>query len=45
MDNQVINDALIADTSERIAAIRVSDEGQEGLKAFLEKRPAAWLSQ
>ena len=29
-------------TSELIAAVRVSDEGQEGLRAFLEKRPAAW---
>ena len=37
------SDDLIAMTSERIAAIRVSDEGQEGLTAFLEKRPAAWL--
>ena len=25
-----------------IARIRVSDEGQEGLRAFLEKRPARW---
>ena len=37
------SDELIATTSERIAAIRVSEEGQEGLTAFLEKRPAAWL--
>lgn len=29
-------------TIEEIAKIRVSDEGQEGLSAFLEKRPAAW---
>lgn len=29
-------------TIEAIAKIRVSDEGQEGLSAFLEKRPAAW---
>ncbi|MCK7460070.1 enoyl-CoA hydratase-related protein [Idiomarina aminovorans] len=32
-------------TIEAIAKIRVSDEGQEGLSAFLEKRPAAWLQQ
>lgn len=38
-----INSALIADTSERIAAIRVSEEGQEGLTAFLEKRQANWI--
>jgi methylglutaconyl-CoA hydratase len=29
-------------TAEAIAAQRVSPEGQEGLKAFLEKRPPAW---
>jgi methylglutaconyl-CoA hydratase len=29
-------------TVEQIAAQRVSPEGQEGLRAFLEKRPAAW---
>lgn len=28
-----------------IAEIRVSDEGQEGLSAFLDKRPAAWRQQ
>ncbi|WP_317928890.1 enoyl-CoA hydratase/isomerase family protein [Halioxenophilus sp. WMMB6] len=43
VDNQVITDELIKDTSERIAAIRVSPEGQEGLTAFLEKRPATWV--
>lgn len=36
--------ALINDTSERIAAIRVSEEGQEGLTAFFEKRSANWLT-
>jgi methylglutaconyl-CoA hydratase len=34
--------ALMRDTSERIAAIRVSPEGQEGLQAFLEKRSPSW---
>lgn len=29
-------------TAERIAALRTSEEGQEGLRAFLEKRPPAW---
>lgn len=37
-----IDDELIAQTSEAIAKIRVSDEGQEGLSAFLEKRTPAW---
>ena len=34
---------LIEHTSEGIARIRVSPEGQEGLAAFLEKRPAAYI--
>ncbi|WP_246028835.1 enoyl-CoA hydratase/isomerase family protein [Litorilituus sediminis] len=37
-----ISDTLVADTSERIAAIRVSGEGQEGLSAFFEKRRPSW---
>ena len=32
-------------TAETIAARRVSDEGQEGMKAFLEKRKAAWIQE
>lgn len=43
VENRVVDDKLIASTSEAIAAIRVSEEGQEGLNAFLEKRPARWL--
>jgi methylglutaconyl-CoA hydratase len=42
MAGQPLSPALIADTSGRIAAIRVSAEGQEGLQAFLQKRPPAW---
>jgi methylglutaconyl-CoA hydratase len=42
VNNQVIDSALIRDTSERIASIRVSNEGQEGLTAFFEKRAAKW---
>ncbi len=38
------NSALIEDSCRRIADIRVSPEGQEGLTAFLEKRQAAWHS-
>lgn len=40
---QPINNELMQETSKRIAAIRVSEEGQEGLTAFFEKRPASWL--
>ena len=40
-----ITDALVESTCERIAHIRVSPEGQEGLGAFLNKRPPAWSSE
>lgn len=40
--SSTIDEALIEDTSRRIANIRVSAEGQEGLSAFLEKRPAKY---
>ena len=33
------------DTARRIAAQRTSAEGQEGLRAFLEKRPPGWRTQ
>jgi len=39
---KIIDENLLADTSKRIAAIRVSDEGQEGLSAFFEKRVPNW---
>ncbi|HEY8608572.1 MAG TPA: enoyl-CoA hydratase/isomerase family protein [Noviherbaspirillum sp.] len=35
---------LIADTAQRIADIRSSDEGKEGVKSFLEKAKPGWLS-
>jgi methylglutaconyl-CoA hydratase len=38
-----IDAAMIADTSERIAQTRGSDEGREGLSAFLEKRRPNWI--
>jgi methylglutaconyl-CoA hydratase len=37
-----IDDALIADTVERIAAVRTTAEAQEGIGAFLEKRKPRW---
>ena len=37
-----MDDALLAETARRIAAIRVEAEGQEGLAAFFDKRPPAW---
>ena len=41
---QEVNDALLADTAERIAKIRASDQGREGVASFLEKRKPAWLN-
>ncbi|HEY5258293.1 MAG TPA: enoyl-CoA hydratase-related protein [Candidatus Baltobacteraceae bacterium] len=35
-------DATLDLTAEAIAAQRTSEEGQEGLRAFLERRPASW---
>ncbi len=32
-------------TAETIARLRVSDEGQEGLRSFLEKRKPVWVAQ
>jgi len=37
-----LDDALIEDTARRIATIRVSAEGREGIAAFLEKRKPDW---
>lgn len=42
LDGRTIDDALVADTAERIARIRATDEAREGLGAFLDKRAAAW---
>lgn len=39
---QKIDHGLMEETARRIARARVSDEGQEGVRAFLEKRPARW---
>jgi methylglutaconyl-CoA hydratase len=39
-----VRDDLIADTARRIADQRASDEGREGVSAFLSKRKPAWAS-
>ncbi|PRC93335.1 enoyl-CoA hydratase/isomerase family protein [Solimicrobium silvestre] len=38
-----IDEDLLAYTAERIAAIRTSEEGREGVASFLEKRKPNWL--
>lgn len=45
VSHQTIDQALISDTAQRIADIRVSDEGQEGLTAFLNKRQPKWIKE
>jgi methylglutaconyl-CoA hydratase len=40
-----IDDALRADTARRIADIRASAEGKEGVQSFLDKRTPAWLPE
>ena len=37
-----VEDALVDETARRIAEIRVSEEGREGISAFLEKRKPKW---
>ena len=41
---QTVDDALLADTAERIAHIRASEQGREGVASFLEKRKPNWLT-
>ncbi len=41
---QPVGDALLDDTARRIAEIRASSEGREGVSSFLEKRKPSWLN-
>ncbi len=40
--NRPLDDDLVAETAHRIARVRASSEGREGLAAFLEKRAPIW---
>jgi methylglutaconyl-CoA hydratase len=42
---KAVDDVLIAETAKRIAEIRVSPEGREGIASFLEKRKPAWVKE
>ncbi|MEM7653712.1 MAG: enoyl-CoA hydratase/isomerase family protein [Pseudomonadota bacterium] len=44
MDGVTVTDSVLEDTAQRIAQRRASEEGKEGLSAFLEKRNANWVS-
>ena len=41
--NRPVTSELIQDTADRIARLRSSPEGREGIAAFLEKRRPAWI--
>ena len=43
VEGRPIDEALRGETARRIADIRASDEGKEGLQSFLNKRPPNWL--
>ena len=43
--NGALTPALRRYTENAIARIRVSPEGQEGLRAFLQKRPPSWQAE
>lgn len=42
VSGQPVSPALAADTATRIAAVRASDDAQEGIGAFFEKRRPSW---
>jgi methylglutaconyl-CoA hydratase len=41
--HQAVDEHVMADTAERIAAIRGTAEAKEGVAAFLDKRDASWV--
>lgn len=40
-----IDEQLVAESARRIAALRASSEGRDGVGAFLEKRDARWVAE
>ena len=43
MAGKVVDQELVSDSARRIAAIRASSEGRDGVASFLEKRKPLWL--
>ena len=43
MAGKAIDQELVSDSARRIAAIRASSEGRDGVASFLEKRKPLWL--
>ncbi len=43
--NRPVGPELVVDTARRIARLRASAEGREGMAAFLEKRPPNWIQK
>ncbi len=41
--NKPVDESVLNDTAKRIADVRATDEGREGIQAFLEKRKPAWI--
>jgi len=41
--HRAVDEEVFEDTARRIATLRATPEAKEGLSAFLEKRPAAWV--
>jgi methylglutaconyl-CoA hydratase len=44
VQGQPIDEAMMRETARRIAAARVGPEGQEGVRAFLERRKPTWAT-
>ncbi|TXH85665.1 enoyl-CoA hydratase/isomerase family protein [Thauera aminoaromatica] len=44
VDGRPIDDAVSEETAQRIARRRATDEARDGIAAFLDKRPPAWLA-
>ena len=40
-----LSDDVVEDTAQRITRLRASEEGREGMSAFLEKRKPNWIAQ